>query len=211
MRRLVIGSIAALGLGALFVSAAAAQSDSAAVFTDSQAADGKAAYESVCVNCHTDKLTGRRGDPGETPAIDSLAETFRNGIQQANGHVPPLAGEAFVTRWGSRTAEALTTRIGLAIDVPAGGPRRQHRQEPGGVLPEDERRASRRARAWNARDRGRADPRSDAPSRGPTVEHAFDVSVAPGLSRTVAANLRPCALNPGALSPTRIRTECRRR
>jgi mono/diheme cytochrome c family protein len=85
------------------------------VFTASQAAAGKAAYESVCVNCHTYAVTGRKGDPGELPAISSLAETFRNGIQQAGGKIPPLAGEAFVKRWGARTTQALSTRIATAI------------------------------------------------------------------------------------------------
>jgi mono/diheme cytochrome c family protein len=94
----------------------------AAVFTEAQAAAGRAAYESVCVNCHTHALTGRKGDPGELPAISSLAETFRNGIEQAGGRIPPLAGEAFVKRWGARTTQALTIRIATAISgfPPAG-------------------------------------------------------------------------------------------
>jgi mono/diheme cytochrome c family protein len=93
-----------------------------AVFTEAQAAAGRTAYESVCVNCHTQALTGRTGDPGELPAIGSLAETFRNGIQQAGGKIPPLAGEAFVRRWGARTTQVLSMRIATAISgfPPAG-------------------------------------------------------------------------------------------
>ena len=101
----------------------AGQSDApTAVFTEAQATAGRAAYESVCVNCHTQALTGRKGDPGELPAISSLAETFRDGIQQAGGQIPPLAGEAFVSRWGARTTQALSTRIATAISgfPPAG-------------------------------------------------------------------------------------------
>src|SRR6266496_5550534 len=81
----------------------AGQSDrSRSVFTESQAAAGKAAYESVCVNCHTYAVTGRQGELDEMPAISSLAETFQKGIQTAGGKIPPLAGEAFIKRWGAR-------------------------------------------------------------------------------------------------------------
>jgi mono/diheme cytochrome c family protein len=101
------------GLGCL---ALAGQSDPPpAVFTEAQAAAGRAAYESVCVNCHTYAVTGRKGDPGELPAIASLGEVFRKGIEQAGGRIPPLAGEAFVRRWGARTTQALSTRIATAI------------------------------------------------------------------------------------------------
>src|SRR5438105_15588128 len=49
-------------------------------------------------------------------------ESCRNGIQQAGGKIPPLAGEAFVKRWGARTTQALSTRIATAISgfPPAG-------------------------------------------------------------------------------------------
>jgi len=96
--------------------ALAGQSDAPpALFTEAQAAAGRAAYESVCVNCHTHAVSGRKGDPNELPAISSLAQTFRNGIQQAGGKIPPLAGEAFVKRWGARTTQALSMRIATAI------------------------------------------------------------------------------------------------
>lgn len=116
MRTLGLRTKAVLGLCGWLVSAAAAQSEPPAVFTDSQAADGKAAYESVCINCHADNATGRRGELGETPPVDSLGETFRKGIQQANGTIPPLAGDTFIARWGSRTVEAFSRRIATAID-----------------------------------------------------------------------------------------------
>jgi mono/diheme cytochrome c family protein len=93
-----------------------------AVFTQAQVVAGRAAYESVCVNCHTYALTGRKGDPGELPVISALAETFRKGIQQAGGTIPPLAGDAFIKRWGGRTTQALSRRIATAISgfPPAG-------------------------------------------------------------------------------------------
>jgi mono/diheme cytochrome c family protein len=93
-----------------------------AVFTEAQVVAGRAAYESVCVNCHTYAVTGRKGDPGELPAIGSLAETFRKSIQQAGGIIPPLTGDAFLKRWGGRTTQALSQRIATAISgfPPAG-------------------------------------------------------------------------------------------
>jgi len=103
-------------VGGLDFLALAAQSEAPpAVFTEAQAAAGRASYESVCANCHTYAVTGRRGDAGELPAVESLAETFQKGIQQAGGRIPPLAGENFVKRWGARTTEALSTRIQTAI------------------------------------------------------------------------------------------------
>jgi len=86
------------------------------VFTEAQAAAGKAAYESVCVNCHTYALTGRKCEPGELPAVNDLAETFRDGIQQAGGRIPALAGKDFLRRCGDRTTKQLSVRIATAID-----------------------------------------------------------------------------------------------
>jgi mono/diheme cytochrome c family protein len=107
--------VTAVVVGSGFLSLAGQSGAPAAVFTEAQAAAGRAAYESVCVNCHTQALTGRKGDPGELPALSSLAETFRNGIQQAGGKIPPLAGDAFAKRWGPQTTQALSTRIATAI------------------------------------------------------------------------------------------------
>jgi hypothetical protein len=102
--------------GGLEFLASAAQSEAPpAVFTEAQASAGRASYESVCVNCHTYALTGRTGEPGELPAISSLGESFQKGIQQADGRIPPLAGEAFIRRWAARTTQALSTRIAVAI------------------------------------------------------------------------------------------------
>jgi hypothetical protein len=110
---LITGIVVGGGLGFL---ASAAQSEAPpTVFTEAQAAAGRVSYESVCVNCHTYALTGRKGEPGELPAISSLAEDFQKGIQQAGGRIPPLAGEAFLKRWGARTTQALSTRIAVAI------------------------------------------------------------------------------------------------
>jgi len=119
-KRLLVTAIVVVGSGLNSLSGQSAATTS--VFTEVQAAAGRAAYESVCVNCHTQALTGRTGEPGELPAISALAETFRNGIQQAGGKIPPLAGDAFVKRWGARTTQALSLRIATAISgfPPAG-------------------------------------------------------------------------------------------
>ena len=112
MTRTLLATAVIVGSGVL---ALAGAPEAPAVFTEAQAVAGRAAYESVCVNCHTHALTGRKGDPGELPAISSLAETFQKGIQQAGGRIPPLAGDAFIERWGGRTTQALSRRIADAV------------------------------------------------------------------------------------------------
>src|ERR1700682_5398600 len=77
--------------GLEFLASAAQSEGPRTIFTEAQAVAGRASYQSVCVNCHTYALTGRKGEPGELPAISSLAETFQKGIQQAGGRIPPLA------------------------------------------------------------------------------------------------------------------------
>ena len=107
--------VAAVVIGSGFASLTAQSEAPPSVFTEVQAAAGKAAYESVCFICHTYAVTGRKGDPGELPTISSLAEPFRKGIQHAGGKIPPLAGEDFVRRWGARTMQQLSVRIATAI------------------------------------------------------------------------------------------------
>ena len=108
--------VTAIVVGALDLFAVAAQPERPrAVFTEAQAATGKAAYESVCFNCHTYALTGRKGDPAELPTVDSLTEPYRKSVQDGIGKIPALAGEAFVKRWAGRTTQALSTRITTAI------------------------------------------------------------------------------------------------
>lgn len=81
------------------------------VFTAAQAAAGKLEYQNDCHNCHTDKLTGRIGDPGELPALSSLDAGAQKMIQGYGGNVPALAGPRFMTRWGAKTTQALSARI----------------------------------------------------------------------------------------------------
>jgi hypothetical protein len=100
----VIGACALLALSA-------AETPSSAVFTAAQAAAGKAEYQNDCHNCHTDKLTGRVGDPGELPTVDSLDAGQQKMIQGYGGNVPALAGPRFLARWGAKTTQALSARI----------------------------------------------------------------------------------------------------
>ena len=81
-------------LGAGFWALSAHQAASPSVFTSAQAAAGRVAYERTCGKCHTNKLTGRKGDPDELPP------------------------EIFMDRWGGKTAGELIARFQETVDDP---------------------------------------------------------------------------------------------
>jgi hypothetical protein len=54
---------------------------------------------------------GRHGDPDERPTVSSLSDADRKFIADFNNRVPPLAGEVFLQRWGSKTAAQLVARF----------------------------------------------------------------------------------------------------
>ena len=87
------------------------QSDGGRIFTSAQAAAGRVAYEKSCGRCHTLTLMGRQGNPDERPAVSSLSDADRKFIADFNNLVPPLAGKAFLQRWGSKTAAQLVARF----------------------------------------------------------------------------------------------------
>lgn len=87
------------------------QSDRGRIFTSAQAVAGRAAYEKSCGRCHTVTLMGREGNSDERPAVSSLSEADRKFIAAFNGRVPPLAGKAFLQRWGDKTAAQLVARF----------------------------------------------------------------------------------------------------
>jgi hypothetical protein len=87
------------------------QSDGGRIFTSAQAVAGGVAYEKSCGRCHTLTLMGRRGNPDERPAVSSLSDADRKFIADFNNRVPPLAGKAFLQRWGSKTAAQLVARF----------------------------------------------------------------------------------------------------
>jgi mono/diheme cytochrome c family protein len=74
MTRTLLAAAVVVGCGVLVL--AGPPETPPAVFTEAQVVAGRAAYESVCVNCHTYAVTGRKGDPGELPVISSLAAYF---------------------------------------------------------------------------------------------------------------------------------------
>jgi cytochrome c5 len=67
------------------------------VYTAAQAAAGRTAYESSCINCHTGSLIPK------------------TGAVYMGQEIPPLAGAAFLSRWGDRAAGDLAIRIKTAI------------------------------------------------------------------------------------------------
>jgi mono/diheme cytochrome c family protein len=85
--------------------------ESPSVYTAAQAAAGRTAYEETCGKCHTPSLLGRKGDPGELPALSALSADYQKTVQAAGGRVPPLAGPNFMAIWGYRTTKDLSQRI----------------------------------------------------------------------------------------------------
>ncbi len=104
---ILLGS-AILGAGTFVLTGQ--QPTPSAVFTLAQAEAGRVSYENTCGQCHTPRLLGRKGDPGELPPIGSLSEAYRQFIGPRRW-VPPLAGPAFISRWGSKTAAQLIARF----------------------------------------------------------------------------------------------------
>jgi hypothetical protein len=87
------------------------------VFTSAQAEAGHVAYENACGKCHTYNLLGRSDANSGLPPVDSLPPSYQKFIRDAN-HVPPLAGKAFLSSWGQKTAAQLIQRF----QVTAGDP-----------------------------------------------------------------------------------------
>jgi cytochrome c553 len=115
-RNAVIAAIALMGCGLWPVTGQ--QTPARAVFTVAQADAGRAAYENSCGRCHTYKLTGRKGDEGEIPALDSLPEPFLKFIGPRK-RVPALVGKEFVAKYGQKTmAEMFTFFRGAADTTP---------------------------------------------------------------------------------------------
>jgi len=85
-----------IAVGALLaVAALKAEDHATAVFTEQQAADGRAAYAKHCASCHLPDLSG-------------------------NAEIPPLAGTTFIDTWRSRTTKDLRDYMSAAM--PYGAP-----------------------------------------------------------------------------------------
>jgi mono/diheme cytochrome c family protein len=112
LKKLLISVTAVAGCG--FFILTGQQAEPPAVYTVAQAEVGRAAYQSSCAKCHTDKLTGRKGEPGELPPLSSLAGDDLKMVTTYGGKVPPLAGAGFMAKWGARTTMDLSSRVGEA-------------------------------------------------------------------------------------------------
>jgi hypothetical protein len=106
MRKLSVGA-ALFGWGLSY-----AQS-TPAIFTAAQVEAGRAIYQTECQHCHTDKLTGRRGDPDERPLLSAMTPDMRKSVE-GNGRIPPLVGPDFLRKWGPQTTKDLFERIKIA-------------------------------------------------------------------------------------------------
>jgi hypothetical protein len=115
MRQKALLFAAILGSG-LFV--LAGQPAQTRVFTPAQAEAGRISYENTCGRCHTYSLHGRKGEAGELPPVSSLSEADQKFIGNPN-YVPPLAGEAFLNRWGEKTVAQLIDRFQITISDPS--------------------------------------------------------------------------------------------
>jgi mono/diheme cytochrome c family protein len=111
--RMLLVMVAAMAVGGVFV-LTAQQGSPPSVYTAAQAAAGRTAYQAECAKCHTDKLTGRKGEPGEIPLLDSLPPELQETIQGSGGKVPPLTGADFLKKWGPQTTKDLSQRIMIA-------------------------------------------------------------------------------------------------
>ncbi len=81
-----------------------------AVFTSAQAEAGRVAYENACGKCHAYNVLGRASAEEGLPPVDSLPAFYQEFIRNT-GHVPPLAGKVFLSRWGEKTAAELIARF----------------------------------------------------------------------------------------------------
>lgn len=108
-RKSSLTACAALAFGLFFLRA---QPPAAvpAIFTAAQAEAGRIAAENTCGKCHTPGLLGRTGASGEFPPLSALSPDYQKFIGP-RGWVPPLAGKAFIDKWGSKTASELIARF----------------------------------------------------------------------------------------------------
>ena len=115
-RKAILLFAAMFALGCLIVTGQ--QRATPGVFTSAQAEVGRVSYMRTCGRCHTYALLGRKGEEGELPPVSSLSEADQKFIGNPN-HVPPLAGEAFLSRWGGKTVAQLIARFDITVRDPS--------------------------------------------------------------------------------------------
>src|SRR5947208_8184507 len=94
IKKLLATATAVTACGLFILTGQAAPST---VYAAAQAAAGRTAYQSSCINCHAETLI--------PPA----------GAKYGSQEIPPLAGDRFMTRWGTQTTSDLSSRIKVAI------------------------------------------------------------------------------------------------
>jgi len=104
-------------LGSAGLTLTGQQAATPTVFTEAQAEAGRTTYMNTCGRCHTYSLRGRKGEEGELPPVSSLSVADQKFIGNPN-HVPPLAGEAFLDRWGKKTVAQLIARFQITVSDP---------------------------------------------------------------------------------------------
>lgn len=114
-RRAILLAVTILSSGVFVLTGQ--QQTAPVVFTSAQAEAGRTAYENTCGKCHTYTLLGRKGTKGEFPPVSSLSAAYQKFIGNPN-HVPPLAGKAFLNRWGEKTAAELIARFQITVSDP---------------------------------------------------------------------------------------------
>jgi hypothetical protein len=115
-RKAILLAVAMLGSKRLVLTGQ--QQTAPGVFTSVQAEVGRISYENTCARCHTYSLRGRKGEEGELPPVSSLSNADQKFIGNPN-HVPPLAGEAFLNRWGTKTVAELIARFQITVSDPS--------------------------------------------------------------------------------------------
>jgi hypothetical protein len=115
-RKAILPAVAMLASGRLVLTGQQQQT-SPGVFTVAQAEAGRISYVNACGRCHTYTLMGRKGEEGELPPVSSLSDADQKFIGNPN-YVPPLAGEAFLNRWGKKTVAQLIARFQITVSDP---------------------------------------------------------------------------------------------
>jgi S-disulfanyl-L-cysteine oxidoreductase SoxD len=113
MKKLLVTAIAVVGCGSFVMTGVMTgqQPSPLAVYTAAQAEAGKQVYQMKCARCHTNKLTGRKGESGELPALSSLEGDDLKMVNTYGGKVPPLAGPDFMKKWGGQTTKDFSNRV----------------------------------------------------------------------------------------------------
>jgi hypothetical protein len=94
------------------------------VFTDAEAEAGRIEIQKNsfgdCSSCHTATLSGRTGEAGEVPALESLPQSYQQLVRGNGGRVPDLVGPGFRSRWASRTTRDLIKEFEVRFSPPSG-------------------------------------------------------------------------------------------